>query len=143
MNRIFRYLIQGILYTAPLAVTVYILFIVFDFLDGILRGLLVHINWDFPGIGLAIIAVFLITYFTTRYVAVASMVAAAALPILTHLGARFHKGPDGLSLWQAGTWNKPLFAFTVVTAILAIWKHRTNIQRLLNGTEHRFGKTKS
>jgi acyl phosphate:glycerol-3-phosphate acyltransferase len=90
-----------------------------------------------------LIAVFLITYFTTRYVAVASMVAAAALPILTHLGARFHKGPDGLSLWQAGTWNKPLFAFTVVIAILAIWKHRTNIQRLLNGTEHRFGKTKS
>ena len=60
MNRIFRYLLQGILYTAPLAVTVYILFIVFDFLDGILRGLLVHINWDFPGIGLAIIAVFLV-----------------------------------------------------------------------------------
>jgi len=90
-----------------------------------------------------LIAVFLITYFTTRYVAVASMVAAAALPILTHLGARFHKGPDGISLWQAGTWNKPLFAFTLVIAILAIWKHRTNIQRLLNGTEHRFGKTKS
>ena len=60
MNRIFRYLLQGILYTAPLAVTVYILFIVFDFLDGILRGLLIHIDWDFPGIGLGIIAVFLI-----------------------------------------------------------------------------------
>ena len=60
MNRIFRYLIQGILYTAPLAVTAYILFIVFDFLDGILRGLLTHIDWDIPGIGLLIISLFLI-----------------------------------------------------------------------------------
>ena len=33
---------------------------------------------------------------------------------------------------------KPLFAFTVIIAVLAVWKHRGNIERLRNGTEHRF-----
>lgn len=60
MNRLFKYLLQGILYTAPFAVTLYILFIVFDFLDGILKGALAYVNLDFPGIGLLFIALFLI-----------------------------------------------------------------------------------
>ena len=85
-----------------------------------------------------LIAVWLLLFVITRYVSVASIGAAAALPILTHIGARFHKGPDGLTLWEAGTWNKPLFVFSVVIAVLAIWKHRGNIQRLMNGTENRF-----
>ena len=85
-----------------------------------------------------LIAVWLLFFATTRYVSVASIGAAAALPILTHIGARFHKGPDGRTLWEAGTWNKPLFVFSVVIAVLAIWKHRGNIQRLMNGTENRF-----
>lgn len=85
-----------------------------------------------------LIAVWLLLFVTTRYVSVASIGAAAALPILTHIGARFHKGPDGRTLWEAGTWNKPLFVFSVVIAVLAIWKHRANIQRLMNGTENRF-----
>ncbi len=66
------------------------------------------------------------------------MVSAVALPILTHIGARFHKTPQGVSLWEAGTWNKPLFVFSVVIAVLAVWKHRTNIRRLREGTESRF-----
>ena len=85
-----------------------------------------------------LIAVWLLLFAVTRYVSVASIGAAAALPILTHIGARFHKGPDGQTLWEAGTWNKPLFVFSVVIAVLAIWKHRANIQRLMNGTENRF-----
>jgi uncharacterized membrane protein len=60
MNRIFKYLLQGILYTAPFAVTLYILFFVFDFLDGILSGVLAAINLDFPGIGLLLIVIFLV-----------------------------------------------------------------------------------
>jgi glycerol-3-phosphate acyltransferase PlsY len=87
-----------------------------------------------------LIAVWLIAFAATRYVSVASIAAAAALPVLTHIGARFHKGPDGLTLWEAGTWNKPLFIFSVVIAALAIWKHRANIARLRRGEENRFGK---
>ena len=34
----------------------------------------------------------------------------------------------------------PYFYFTVVACILAVWRHRSNIVRLLNGTENRFEK---
>ena len=91
-----------------------------------------------PAAVVLLILVWGLAFFTTRYVAVASIAAAAALPLITHLGTRFHKNAEGISIWQADTWNKPLFAFTIVIAALAIWKHRSNIQRLCAGTEHRF-----
>jgi len=93
-----------------------------------------------------LLVVFIVTLVITRYVAVASMVSAVALPLMTHLGARFHKTAEGISLWEAGTWNKPLFFFSVLIAALAVWKHRTNIDRLRKGTESRFawgGKRKA
>ena len=62
----------------------------------------------------------------------ASIGAAGILPLLTLWGS-WHHGRI-----QDGTWNKPLFIFTVIIAVLAIWKHRSNIQRLREGTEHRF-----
>jgi glycerol-3-phosphate acyltransferase PlsY len=94
-----------------------------------------------PAAIVLLILVWALLFLTTRYVSVASIGAAAVLPILTHFGARFHhlnNDPAQPTLWQAGTWNKPLFAFSVVIAALAIWKHRSNIQRLMAGTENRF-----
>ena len=74
----------------------------------------------------------LAVFFITRYVSVASILAATALPLITIYGSWIHgKIADG-------TWNKPLFAFSILIGILAIWKHRSNIQRLRDGTEHRF-----
>lgn len=81
---------------------------------------------------LILIPIFVVALLLTRYVAVASIVVSIALPILTHVGARHH------GKWQDGTWNKPLFFFSLLIAILAIWKHRTNIRRLMDGTESRF-----
>jgi glycerol-3-phosphate acyltransferase PlsY len=91
-----------------------------------------------PAAIVLLFVIFIITLALTRYVAVASMVGAVCLPILTHLGARFHKNAEGISLWEAGTWNQPLFFFSLLIGILAVWKHRTNIRRLLDGTESRF-----
>lgn len=79
-----------------------------------------------------LIMVWLLLFFTTRYVSVASIGAAAALPFITIAGSAFH------GRLADGTWNKPLFAFSVVIAVLAIWKHRSNLQRLMAGTENRF-----
>jgi len=79
-----------------------------------------------------LIIVWALLFLTTRYVSVASIGAAVALPIITIAGSAFHGRLDD------GTWNKPLFAFSVVIAVLAIWKHRSNIQRLRAGTENRF-----
>jgi len=101
---------------------------------GVLLGLMP------AGVALLIL-VWLVTFSITRYVSLASIIAAAALPLITHTGARFHHLHNDKSLptlWVAGTWNKPMLYFSIIIAVLAIWKHRTNINRLLNGTEHRF-----
>ena len=85
--------------------------------------------------GIVLLAlVWLIVFALSRYVSLASIVAAAALPLITIYGSWFH------GRIADGTWNKPLFFFSLVIAILAIWKHQTNIQRLLAGTEHRFSR---
>jgi glycerol-3-phosphate acyltransferase PlsY len=84
-----------------------------------------------PAAIVILLIVFLVVVFTTRYVSLASIVAAAVLPIVTLWGSWFH------GKIQNGTWNKPLFVFSIVIAILAIWKHRSNIQRLMKGTENR------
>ena len=101
---------------------------------GVLIGLM-------PAGVVLLLIVWLLVFAITRYVSVASIVAAAALPIMTHIGARFHHIDNDKSLptlWEAGTWNKPLFAFSVIIAVLAIWKHRSNLRRLREGTENRF-----
>ena len=102
---------------------------------GVLLGL-------FPFFGVLLLGfIWLGLFLATRYVSVASIGAAAALPLVTHLGARFHHLHNDKALptlWESGTWNKPLFAFAVAMALLAIWKHRANIQRLRAGTENRF-----
>lgn len=94
---------------------------------GVLIGLM-------PFAVLILLAIWGILFFTTRYVSVASIGAAASLPLLSLWGA-WHHGRI-----QDGTWNKPLFAFSLIIALLAIWKHRSNIQRLRNGTENRFNR---
>ena len=78
---------------------------------------------------LAIAAVWAALFFATRYVSLASIGAAAALPVA--VAALWFTGRDG---------NAPLLGFSVLIAALAIWRHRSNIQRLLAGTEHRFSR---
>ncbi len=83
---------------------------------GVLIGLM-------PWAALVAAVVWGAVFFTTRYVSVASMVAAVAIPV---------------SVWLLGGRGDALFWFSVVVAALAIWRHRSNIQRLLAGTENRF-----
>ncbi len=73
-----------------------------------------------------------ILFFTTRYVSVASIAVSVALP-LTALYSSWHheKIADG-------TWNQPLFYFSIFIGAMAVWRHRSNIQKLMNGTENRF-----
>jgi glycerol-3-phosphate acyltransferase PlsY len=83
------------------------------------------------GVALLVI-VWLIVFAVSRYVSLASIIAAAALPLITIYGSWFH------GRIANGTWNKPLFFFSLTIAVLAIWKHKSNIERLRAGTEHRF-----
>jgi acyl phosphate:glycerol-3-phosphate acyltransferase len=87
-----------------------------------------------PAAVLILIALWAAVFGITRYVSIASIATALALPPLTLLGSWLH------GKVQNGTWNKPLFIFTVLAASMAIWKHRSNLSRLRAGTEHRFSR---
>jgi glycerol-3-phosphate acyltransferase PlsY len=97
---------------------------------GVLLGLM-------PFAVLLLLVVWLLLFYTTRYVSLASIGSACVLPLLTLWGS-WHHGRI-----QDGTWNKPLFVFTLIIAVLAVWKHRTNIQRLRAGTENRFERKRA
>jgi uncharacterized membrane protein len=56
MKRLVRYFFQGLLYLAPTAVTIYIVYLVFKFIDEPIRHYIVKIfDIDIPGAGLLII----------------------------------------------------------------------------------------
>ncbi|MFM2171079.1 MAG: glycerol-3-phosphate 1-O-acyltransferase PlsY [Verrucomicrobiota bacterium] len=87
-----------------------------------------------PAAVVILVVIWALVFFFSRYVSLASIIAAATLPLLTIWGSYFH------GKFADGTWNKPLLAFSLLIAALAIYKHRSNIQRLRNGTENRFTK---
>ncbi|MEZ4971089.1 MAG: DUF502 domain-containing protein [Flavobacteriaceae bacterium] len=61
MKRIVNYFLQGLLYIAPLGITAYIIYIIFHFIDNLLKDKLEEIfNIDIPGLGLAVIFLFLV-----------------------------------------------------------------------------------
>jgi acyl phosphate:glycerol-3-phosphate acyltransferase len=76
---------------------------------------------------LSLLAVWLGVFALSRYVSLASIVAAACLPLFVFLW-------DGTS---------KLIWFSAGLGALAVFKHRSNIARLLNGTELRAGRKKS
>jgi len=56
MKRLFTYFMQGVVLIAPIAITGYILFLFFDFIDGLLRNVLkAWVGHVVPGLGLVII----------------------------------------------------------------------------------------
>lgn len=85
-----------------------------------------------------LILVWIVLFYSTKYVSVASIGAALSLPFISIAGSAFH------GKLANGTWNTPLFVFSIVIALLATWRHRSNIVNLRKGTEHKFSKkTKS
>jgi glycerol-3-phosphate acyltransferase PlsY len=83
-----------------------------------------------------LLAIWLLFFVTSRYVSVASIGTAIMVPAVTLYGSYRH------GYLSDGTWNKPLFVFSIVVALLAVWRHRPNIKSLMNGTEHKFSKKK-
>jgi glycerol-3-phosphate acyltransferase PlsY len=73
------------------------------------------------------LAVWIVICLATRYVSAASITGAAILPLAT---------------WGVGYSNR-MIVITAVVGALAIYKHKTNIQRLLKGTENKIGGKKN
>lgn len=61
MKRLINYLLQGLLYIAPLGITIYIVYSLFSFIDDLLqRWLADYMEVRIPGLGIAILIVTLI-----------------------------------------------------------------------------------
>lgn len=76
-----------------------------------------------PGALLIVICIWAIVFALTRYVSLASIAGSLALPPATWITQQ----------------SVVLTIVTAAMAALAVYKHRSNIQRLINGTENRFG----
>ena len=88
-------------------------------------GVVVGVNgW----LALATLASFAIVVYFSRFVSLASMVAAVFAPVYYFLGNQV--------AWEATA--AEILALAVM-ALLLVWRHRENIQRLLAGTESRLG----
>jgi len=74
--------------------------------------------------------IFFLVLLTTRYVSVSSMSAAVALPIVLLL----------LTSISNRTLYPPLLVLAISMAVLIVFTHRSNIQRLIQGNENRIKK---
>ena len=92
-------------------------------------GVVVGVNGS---LALAVVLSFAIVLFFSRYVSLASMVAAVFAPVFYLFG-------DGVA-WQA---SLPEVMSLAVMALLLVWRHRENIHRLMAGTESQLGKKKA
>lgn len=78
-------------------------------------------------VGVSFLA-FLMCFALTRYVSASSIVAAITFP--------------GAASFMTSAVNDFALASMFLASVLIIWKHHSNIRRLLNGTEPRFGAKK-
>lgn len=84
--------------------------------------------------GLAAVGVFIVVFAIWRYVSLGSICAACAFPVAYRLIGHLKGWPVWGEQW-------PLLVFAVAMAVLILIKHRTNIGRLLAGTENRFSRS--
>ena len=73
--------------------------------------------------------VWVVVFYSSKYVSLASIAAAVALPFSVFLFVP----KTGTEFWV-------VFGFSLLVCVLAVWRHQSNIVRLMNGTETRFGK---
>jgi glycerol-3-phosphate acyltransferase PlsY len=93
-------------------------------------GMLLGLTWP---VGLACFGIFLTVLTLSRIVSLSSVVAALALPLLM-LG---WFSTQGLGL----RW--PYLGLALLTSTLVIWRHRSNLARLMAGTEPRLGQKRA
>ena len=80
-----------------------------------------------PFLGLAAIVTWLVVFAFSRYASLASIIAALLVPVHSY----YYLMP-----------YKDYFMLLIVMSVLLIWRHRSNIQKLLHGTESGFKKKK-
>ena len=84
-------------------------------------GMFLGLAWP---VGLACFGMFMAVFSISRIVSLASVVAAVSLPLLM----------------AAGSDSNANLVVALVALLLVLWRHRSNIQRLINGTEPKVGQ---
>ena len=90
-------------------------------------------NWQ---IGLICLVFALILMILTRMVSLGSCAAAVLFPVLTLFIN------DNYTVLTEGKNGTTYFIYSLILAIIVLFNHRSNIKRILNGTENRLGKNK-
>jgi acyl phosphate:glycerol-3-phosphate acyltransferase len=75
------------------------------------------------------VAIWIIVFWLTRYVSLASVTAAVVLPIIILVVS-----------WKDQNKMKPLVYASACVAAVVVWRHRSNLSRLMRGTEPRFSR---
>ncbi len=88
-------------------------------------GMFLALSWK---VGLASLGIFLIVLAQSKFVSLSSIAAAILLPIFMFL--------------NLGNAIHPYFVISLIVSLLVIWKHRTNINRLLKGEESKINQNK-
>ncbi len=97
---------------------------------GVVAALGLYLSWWPPLAGLV---VFLMTVGITRYISLGSLLATVTYSVvqLVCIGDIFSAN------------NAVATAFSILAPLLVVWRHRTNIARLLSGTESQVGQSHS
>ena len=86
-------------------------------------GMFIALSWQ---VGLASFGTFLMIVSVTKVVSLSSITAALLLPLYM--------------LRYTGTFNHSFTLFSFIVAIIVIWKHRSNINRILKGEEPKISR---
>ena len=86
-------------------------------------GIFIALSWK---VGLASFGTFLLVISLTKIVSISSITAAFILPIYMFI--------------YIGNLNHPFTIFSLIVAIIVIFKHRSNIKRILKGEEPKISK---
>ena len=88
-------------------------------------GMFLALSWK---VGLASLGIFLIVLAKSKFVSLSSISAAILLPIFM--------------FFNIGNFIHPYFIISLIVSLLVIWKHRTNIHRLIKGEESKINQNK-
>ena len=86
-------------------------------------GMFLALSWE---VGLASFGIFLLVLSKSKFVSLSSISAAFLLPVFM--------------FFYTGNFMNPYFHISLIVGLLVVWKHRTNINRLLNGKESKINQ---
>lgn len=96
-------------------------------------GVLLMSNWQ---IGLICLVFALVLMLLTRMVSLGSCAAAVLFPVLTLFIN------DNYTVLTEGKNGNVYFIYSLLLAVIVLFNHRSNIKRILNGTENKIGSKK-